>query len=233
MTRPAMGIRDYHVEKRAVESVRLNIEVKEALFEIPADYRIQDFRRTRRVAGGRLKAQGTDLRQTSDAKNHQNQDKPQEGEQRSGDSSGGGAGRAGEIAIQKNPDKESKTRADGRKGVDDEDEWERFTREFIARFKLHDERGDAAWRILRDCQEQRSKYLGAQRERILRLQERLAVNKDDDADRLLLELESVLREFEDMKRPIDAIFEKQLKPRLDKLPTRAERAAVEASLRDP
>ena len=107
-----------------------------------------------------------------------------------------------------------------------EDEWERYTRTFIARFELDDEQRNSAWRIMRDCQQQRARYLASKRARVVQLQRRLSENKSDEAEKPLREITNALRELEELKRPVVKIFEKQLKPRLDKLPTRAQRAAA-------
>jgi hypothetical protein len=55
----------------------------------------------------------------------------------------------------------------------------------------------------------------------VQIEERLSAKKTEgEGQRLLADLE-------ELRKPIQDIFEKQLKPRLDKLPTRAQRAAVE------
>jgi hypothetical protein len=102
-----------------------------------------------------------------------------------------------------------------------DDDWERYTREFTAKYELKEEQANAASRILRDCQEQRTQYLRSRRSRIVQIEERLSAKKTEgEGQRLLADLE-------ELRKPIQDIFEKQLKPRLDKLPTRAQRAAVE------
>lgn len=104
-----------------------------------------------------------------------------------------------------------------------DDEWERYTHEFIARYKLNDDQSAAAMRVLHDCQEQRTSYLNRQQERIALLQERATgPKKVGDAER-------ITRELDQLREPIQRIFEQQLKPRLDRLPTRAQRQAAESA----
>lgn len=102
-----------------------------------------------------------------------------------------------------------------------DDEWERYTREFIGRYQLTEEQSQAAWKILRDCQAQRTRYLSAKRETIRRLEERLQGKKTAD------EGAEILAQLEELKKPIQRIFEQELKPRLDRLPTRVQRRAAE------
>ncbi len=98
-----------------------------------------------------------------------------------------------------------------------DDEWERYTRNFIARHKLNEAQKNAAWKVLRDCQEQRTGYLRSRRNRLLEIEERLSAQKtEDEGRRLLLELHQ-------LREPVRRIFEEQLKPRLLRIPTRTQR----------
>lgn len=101
-------------------------------------------------------------------------------------------------------------------------EWERYVQEFIRKYALDDGQQQAAMKILRDCQDQANRYYQARKTQIeeagtaaanpAKPGEKTAANKLDQAK--LLE-------------PISRIFEKQLKPRLEKIPTRAQRQAAE------
>jgi hypothetical protein len=102
-----------------------------------------------------------------------------------------------------------------------DDEWEKYTREFIKRYALNDDQTETAWRILRDCQEQRTKYLRSRRVDIADLQGEISAPKAQKDSAALL------RKLEEIKQRIQEIFEKNLKPRLEALPTRAQRRAVE------
>lgn len=225
MTYPRGDIRDYFVRKRTVERAKANVDVDDASFEIPAGYRVQDVRRSK-FAGGegsKPQPQPAGASDTGDAKKGSDETRDQARERGSVSADGQKEARA----IQEETEDEAPGRTIVRSRRADEGEWERYSREFIARFKLDDQQRNAARRILRDCQEQRGRYLASKRERIVRLQKRLSANKSGKADRLLREFENARRELKELKRPVVKIFEKQLKPRLDKLPTRAQRAAAE------
>ncbi|MCH7871982.1 MAG: hypothetical protein IID33_09820 [Planctomycetes bacterium] len=224
-TSPRGDIRDYFVQERTVEQVNVNVDVDDASFEIPADYRIQDLRMSKIAAGERSKPQPQSpaISETDEAKKGDDETRQQVLERGSGSADGQKEARA----IPEGTEDEAPGRTIVRSRRADEGEWERYTREFVARFKLDDQQHNAARRILRDCQEQRGRYLASKRERIDQLQKRLSANESDKADRLLREFENARRELKELKRPVVKIFEKQLKPRLDKLPTRAQRAAAE------
>lgn len=95
-----------------------------------------------------------------------------------------------------------------------ESEWERYTREFIARYKLDQKQTTIAERLLRRCQSRGNDYVTRRR---AAFQE---AGRSGDAERL-----------DALRAPIGEIFEKQLKPGLDRIPTRAQRAAAESSPR--
>ncbi|TWT43871.1 hypothetical protein RAS1_02710 [Phycisphaerae bacterium RAS1] len=102
-------------------------------------------------------------------------------------------------------------------------EWARYTRKFIADFSLDREQCQKAWGILRDCQEQAARYLK---------RERLAFEKLDDAEpgaatgAPASSPAGSARAIR-LREPIDKIFEAELKPRLNRLPTRAQRQRTE------
>ena len=101
-------------------------------------------------------------------------------------------------------------------------EWDKYTADFIKRYKLDEGQRQVAGRILRDCKEQRTRYLRSRRAQIAKLEGRLSGQKlAKDRHELLIELERI-------NSPIHEIFEEQLKPRLDKLLTRKQRKAVES-----
>ncbi len=103
-------------------------------------------------------------------------------------------------------------------------EWEQFTQEFIDRCALGDEQSQRAWAICRDCQYAADAQIASRRADCDKLSQqeeqlRLKLGAATNAERKAVEdARSALR------RPLDEIFEKQLKPRLEKLPTRAQRA---------
>ncbi|MEP0845668.1 MAG: hypothetical protein HRF50_02480 [Phycisphaerae bacterium] len=108
-----------------------------------------------------------------------------------------------------------------------ESEWERYTREFIARFELNEDQRQKAWEICRQCEERARQYVNNHedaRAELKRHAAELARQKDAEAD---VRRQDLLRKRDDLLAPINAIFENELKPRLDELPTRAQRTRAE------
>lgn len=101
--------------------------------------------------------------------------------------------------------------------------WERYVRDFLARYQLDAEQTQRAWTIHLECERTATEVMAPRRqEQTALVSEYLAARdaKDPRAD----ELE---RKLEKLREPIDKTFETQLKPRLDKLPTRTQRRAAE------
>ncbi|MCG3127985.1 MAG: hypothetical protein CHACPFDD_02858 [Phycisphaerae bacterium] len=103
-------------------------------------------------------------------------------------------------------------------------EWERYVVDFCRRFALNDEQQQKAWQILRACQADGGQYLNRHKSDFYKVQAdftqaRKTGNTDD--------LRRHNARPSELRRPIDDIFEKQLKPRLDKLPTREQRQAAD------
>ena len=102
--------------------------------------------------------------------------------------------------------------------------WERYVRAVIVRYDLSDEQSQQAWRILRGCQNAASEVIDRQRnERSAVIGELLDAKEKNQSPRV----ESLRARLEKLSEPIVRIFEHQLKPRLEKIPTRAQRAAAE------
>jgi len=108
-----------------------------------------------------------------------------------------------------------------------ESEWEAYTRQFIRTYRLDDEQAQRASSILRDCQERANAYLSAHKDQLEQLRQRVALTVDGDPRQRLDVLNALGRERSELLRPLDEIFAKQLKPRLEKLPTSAQRRAAE------
>ena len=108
-----------------------------------------------------------------------------------------------------------------------ESRWQRYTREFIARYSLKDSQEQKAWSILKKCQEQGNSYVARHRAELDKLEARVGeLSKSTAAAADREQLAAVRQRLGEKLAPIDDIFENQLKPRLDKLPTRKQRAAV-------
>lgn len=118
-----------------------------------------------------------------------------------------------------------------------ESEWERYTRAFIARYDLGDDQTQRALLLLKQCQEQGNSYLARQSREFEALDRRLNALADNrgkgsppDVYALRMELQ---KELARLAGPIDAIFVEKLKPGLEKLPTRAQRARGGAAQSQP
>lgn len=112
-------------------------------------------------------------------------------------------------------------------GKQSESAWEKYVREFIARYKLNDEQAQKAHAVLDDCQSQADRYLlgrQAELEKLDRQVEGLKKSKDKQKSK---KLSALTNQRNKLMAPIDRIFENQLKPRLERLPTRAQRRAAE------
>lgn len=105
---------------------------------------------------------------------------------------------------------------------DESDEWEQYVENFIRRYGLNQDQKQQAYRILRQQQAERDRYLKRREREMQRLLE---------AWRKAASPEQVARAEADYTRftqPIDAIFER-LKSRLEQIPTRAQRRQAEAN----
>lgn len=114
--------------------------------------------------------------------------------------------------------------------------WERLTREFIDRFGLDKPQSETAWKICRDCQRQARIYITRHRVDFERLRDSLASMNEKElatlAEQQTTEKPDQRPELSDLKKlfaPISEIAERQLIPRLEKLPTRAQRKSVIAA----
>lgn len=97
-----------------------------------------------------------------------------------------------------------------------ESEWEEYTRDFIRRYRLTPDQSQRALTILRDCQARAWDFLRRHR----------AEFEAAERARSTSPTSAPAARLKDLLAPIDAIFEEELKPRLNKLPTREQHAAV-------
>jgi hypothetical protein len=106
------------------------------------------------------------------------------------------------------------------------DPWERYVTRFIRDYALNGEQAQTAKRTLKDCQEQRDRYLTSKKDQIDALKDRAAA-KERSAEAM----EALQKEVAGLMERVDAIFNGQLKPRLMKIPTRKqiEQAQVRTS----
>lgn len=110
-----------------------------------------------------------------------------------------------------------------------EAQWEAYTRRFIERYKLTDDQTQSALKTLADCQEQAQGYLSRHAAEFEKLAAAEAALRDATEPERAARLAALREQQAKLHEPIDEIFEKQLKPRLEKLPTRKQRAAAETA----
>ncbi|TWT44863.1 hypothetical protein RAS1_12810 [Phycisphaerae bacterium RAS1] len=109
--------------------------------------------------------------------------------------------------------------------------WENYTRRFIAKYSLDESQSKRAMDILKSCQEQAATYLNRQRQALSaherEIDEAIALGSAPGAARL----KELRANGAALMKPIDDIFNESLKPRLEKLPTRAQRNAASVPAR--
>ncbi len=109
-----------------------------------------------------------------------------------------------------------------------ESQWETYVREFCARYKFDEEQKQRAQSILKDCQDQAGQHLRSIRTDLEKIEKDLAAagKGGPEASKKSADLNQAKSK---LVAPINDIFDKKLKPRLEKLPTRAQRAVAEAT----
>ena len=102
--------------------------------------------------------------------------------------------------------------------------WERYVRDFIRRYELNDEQTQRAWAMFLDCRRRADAILERGADKLVALvSEYLAAREAADHEKV----EKLSKRIADLRGPVDRIFEESLKPRLERLPTRAQRRKVE------
>ncbi len=107
-----------------------------------------------------------------------------------------------------------------------EDAWEKYVEAFIERYQLNADQAAKARLVLTVCKQQAASHMTRVRERLAALDEELAELPKDAPNTRKASLDKRRAE---LLAPIKRTFEQQLKPRLEKLPTRAQRQAAEAA----
>lgn len=92
--------------------------------------------------------------------------------------------------------------------------------EFITRYRLDAGQRESALRCLRRAQEAANQYLTRKRQEFEALEEKRDAGK--------LTAKQTQEQFAKLRRPVDDLFEDQLKPCLEKIPTRRQKVAVAA-----
>lgn len=104
--------------------------------------------------------------------------------------------------------------------------WEDYVRKFIEKYRLDAAQEQQALRALRSCQQQAHAYLRRKKPDFERL-DRLHAASGADSTPAGPDQGPASPELRRLLIPIDDIFKKQLKPRLDMIPTRRQRLAVD------
>lgn len=115
-----------------------------------------------------------------------------------------------------------------------ESKWDQYVKDFIAKYQLDAAQTQKANDILKDCKDQATRRLARDKSKLEALDAEIAKvsaakdekDKEKDKGQKLIEL---TQQRGKLVEAVDEIFEKQLKPRLEKLPTRAQRRAAEAA----
>ncbi len=102
--------------------------------------------------------------------------------------------------------------------------WQRYVVRFVTRYRLDKEQTERAWQVYGACRKKGERYLAGKKAEIRRLDQLL---KDQSQDS-----EKLARLKTELRAPLDRIFENELIPRLDKLPTQAQRDRVETDESD-
>lgn len=142
------------------------------------------------------------------------------------------AARPDGVRPQRNP-ADAKAGKPTAPGKDHETEWDRYVEDFIKRYSLNDEQAQQAHTILKDCKDQAERYLASRKRDFEQLDEREESLKKSADKNKTKELSEVNKQRQKLREPLAAIFERQLKPRLDKVPTRAQRRDAEAAAAKP
>lgn len=138
-------------------------------------------------------------------------------------------------ASESKPPAEAKRPARATKQANEnfESEWEKYVREFIEKYQLDDAQKQRAELILSSCQKQAASYMAKRKSMLEQLARReKELNELDDSDEHVKKQKSeklaeIKQQREKIFEPLTQIFERQLKPRLDKLPTPDQRQAAE------
>lgn len=113
-----------------------------------------------------------------------------------------------------------------------ESEWEAYVRDFIQKYQLNEDQAQKARDILKDSQDQAARHLDSKKKEVEKLDKEIAAtkeSKDKEKTKTLADLNQKRGKLTD---PVNQIFDR-MKARLNKLPTRAQMRAAEASKKGP
>lgn len=108
-----------------------------------------------------------------------------------------------------------------------ESEWEAYTRAFIAKYKLDEDQTQKAWSICDECQARGKDFVRRRHAEITALDAEEAAVRAKPAEQRAAARRDLAERRAKLLEPVQRIFDEQLKPRLEKLPTRAQRAGAD------
>lgn len=118
-----------------------------------------------------------------------------------------------------------------------ESEWQKYVREFIERYQLNESQTQKANLFLDEAERRAQQAVGAKQDELAKIDKRESELKGSAAARgkdspSAKELEELAKKREAIVAPLSRIFD-DLKSKLDKLPTRAQRKAAEEASKKP
>lgn len=103
--------------------------------------------------------------------------------------------------------------------------WRAYVESFIKRYRLDEDQRQKAHAILAECERVAEPIAEKLESRWSEIHKQLdQAVRERDAERAT----ELRKQWQELQKPLEAIFEKRLKPGLEKLPTRAQRRAAEA-----
>ncbi|RMF83631.1 MAG: hypothetical protein D6744_04330 [Planctomycetota bacterium] len=129
--------------------------------------------------------------------------------------------RAREIATARMASRLGQTR---HKGL-----WEEYVEQFIKKYDLNEEQTQQAHAVLAECQQEANRIRAKTAERWADFD---ALIEQARARSEAEKVQQLTEKRDALLKPIEAIFERVLKPRLEKIPTRAQRRAAEKAKPD-
>lgn len=105
-------------------------------------------------------------------------------------------------------------------------QWQQYTLDFCATHAVTDEQREKALAICADCEEQARRILDNNKEELNRLREEMAANSDIRDAKQLYRLRAAAKRRDELTAGIPSLYYDELKPRLERLLTRAQRKAA-------
>ncbi|MGE0481753.1 MAG: hypothetical protein AB7Q17_14905 [Phycisphaerae bacterium] len=115
------------------------------------------------------------------------------------------------------------------RGGQNASEWENYVKQFIERYKLNPEQAEKANQVLKACQDQAESPRRTAERRGADLDLKIAALQGSKDPGAAAQLQKLNEEKAKLSEPITRIFERSLKPRLERIPTHAQRRDAEAA----